>query len=434
MSKPTAFPLRALSLSLLFGASSAQAQTNWDQIYQQNDAIQRRIDEQNRQQNEINDHFRREQEQQAQQQQQQQQEQWQQEQNQAQQNYTPRPQPGWTQSFGALVMTDAHSDAWAAVNYTTQELAEQSALRACKEVLRKDDLVECKVALNVSNGAMALAREGSGGLRADWGKDSAEAMAKITAHCTQADIDCTELRTYESQAWFGNEFPKDFMTVVSPKDDASLRNRYAVAVWSNGEDMWAKSAWVSAGSTSFIDTEASAMALCKKDTGTDCVRAQWVSNGFLAIGQDDNGALRTAIASTLARANERVERRCEKDQRVCTLIDSFDAKRTRSARVELPRPWIGISFDVVNAALAAQIGLPSPRGALVTAVTEDGPAARAGLQVGDVILRFAGQPITQSSELAPAIARTKIDVSAVMDIIHYGKPSVLTVTPQLFAK
>ena len=59
----------------------------------------------------------------------------QQEQNQSQAEniqYEAPTQPGWTQSYGAVVMTDAHSDAWAAVNFTSQFLADESALRACR--------------------------------------------------------------------------------------------------------------------------------------------------------------------------------------------------------------------------------------------------------------------------------------------------------------
>ncbi len=415
------------TLILVLVAPTLYAQTNWDQIYQQNDEISRRIDEQNRQQNEANENYRRQQEEEARQQ----------EQNQSQpeniQYEAPRTQPGWTQSYGAVVMTDAHSDAWAAVNFTSQFLADESALRACREMTAQDDKAECKVAMDVSNGAIALSRAGDGSLRTDWGANSAEAMEKNAAGCQQANIDCVPIRVYESLAWWGSAFPSNFMAVTSPKNDAKLLNKYAVAVWANGNDMWSKSAWVSSGSTSFIDTEASAMALCKKDTGTDCVRASWVSNGHLVIGQDDNGALRASVAATLERARERIQQRCETDNRTCTLIDSFDARQVRSARVELPRPWIGISFDAVTEVLASQIGLPSPRGALITEITSGGPAAAAGLQVGDVILSFAGNPVSQSLDLAPIIARAKIGVAIELDIIHFGKPSVLNVTPRLFA-
>ena len=55
---------------LVLAAPALHAQTNWDQIYQQNDEISRRIDEQNRQQSEANENYRRQQEEEARQQEQ----------------------------------------------------------------------------------------------------------------------------------------------------------------------------------------------------------------------------------------------------------------------------------------------------------------------------------------------------------------------------
>src|SRR5690606_35528287 len=50
------------------------------------------------------------------------------------------------------------------------------------------------------------------------------------------------------------------------------------------------------------------------------------------------------------------------------------------------RPWIGATFDAVTPQIAEALGMPRPTGAIISEVAEDGPAARAGIKPGDVLL------------------------------------------------
>ncbi len=75
----------------------------------------------------------------------------------------------------------------------------------------------------------------------------------------------------------------------------------------------------------------------------------------------------------------------------------------QSGRVE--RSWMGIQIDSLNANSAAAVGLRNSRGALVVSVTPEGPAARAGMRLHDVILEFDGHSIQDASEL-PWLAST----------------------------
>ena len=68
------------------------------------------------------------------------------------------------------------------------------------------------------------------------------------------------------------------------------------------------------------------------------------------------------------------------------------------------RGRIGVIIQDMNAQLARSFGLDRPRGALVSGVEEDGPAAEAGLRPGDVILSLNGQSIDRFNELGAAIA------------------------------
>jgi serine protease Do len=65
---------------------------------------------------------------------------------------------------------------------------------------------------------------------------------------------------------------------------------------------------------------------------------------------------------------------------------------------------LGITIQEVTGPLAQSFGLDQPVGALVSSVAGDGPSAKSGLKPGDVILRFDGAAITDSSQLPVAVA------------------------------
>jgi len=95
-------------------------------------------------------------------------------------------------------------------------------------------------------------------------------------------------------------------------------------------------------------------------------------------------------------------------------------------RVERGR--IGVGIQEVTQSLAQSFGLAKPEGALVSAVEDKGPAARAGLEPGDVILSVDGKPVPHSSELPPLIADVKPGSSAKLEIWRKGEKKSVTVT------
>ena len=68
------------------------------------------------------------------------------------------------------------------------------------------------------------------------------------------------------------------------------------------------------------------------------------------------------------------------------------------------RGWLGVHIQGIDDDLAQGLGLESAEGALVTTVTEDSPAARAGLKRGDVVLSFDGEPIEDLRDLTRLVA------------------------------
>ena len=92
------------------------------------------------------------------------------------------------------------------------------------------------------------------------------------------------------------------------------------------------------------------------------------------------------------------------------------------------RGWLGVVIQEVNRDLAESFGLGRPHGALVTRVLEDGPAERAGLREGDVIIRFNDTPIDFSSELPHVVGRVSVGSKSRLLVVREGKEMTLNVT------
>ena len=92
------------------------------------------------------------------------------------------------------------------------------------------------------------------------------------------------------------------------------------------------------------------------------------------------------------------------------------------------RGWLGVVIQEVNKDLAESFGLDKPAGALVAQVMEDGPAAKGGLQVGDVILSMNGQPIVMSADLPHLVGGLKAGAKASLEIVREGKRKTLDIT------
>ena len=76
------------------------------------------------------------------------------------------------------------------------------------------------------------------------------------------------------------------------------------------------------------------------------------------------------------------------------------------------RPWVGITVQPVTSDIADSLGLDAPRGALVTRVTEDSPASRIGIEVGDVILAFDSHPLESEAAFGYRLATKQIGETA----------------------
>jgi len=94
---------------------------------------------------------------------------------------------------------------------------------------------------------------------------------------------------------------------------------------------------------------------------------------------------------------------------------------------KVSRGRIGVTIQEVTKELADSFGLGNGRGALVASVEKDSPADKAGLQVGDVILRFGDKPVTQSSDLPRLVGNTKPGTKVALQVWRNGAAKDMSV-------
>ncbi len=92
------------------------------------------------------------------------------------------------------------------------------------------------------------------------------------------------------------------------------------------------------------------------------------------------------------------------------------------------RGRLGVAIQDVNQDLADSFGLKQPAGALVSSVDKDGAAAKAGLQPGDVILRYNQKDITSSAQLPVLVAETAPGTTAKLEVMRNGEMRDIDVT------
>ena len=94
---------------------------------------------------------------------------------------------------------------------------------------------------------------------------------------------------------------------------------------------------------------------------------------------------------------------------------------------KVTRGYLGVLIQKVTPEIAESLGMEKASGALVANVSKDGPADKAGVKVGDVIVEFDGKEIKDSGDLPILVARTPVDKKARLKVLRDKKEVVLTV-------
>jgi len=92
------------------------------------------------------------------------------------------------------------------------------------------------------------------------------------------------------------------------------------------------------------------------------------------------------------------------------------------------RGWLGVSIQEITPELAESFDLePNQKGALVAEVFDNSPAKAAGIERGDVILKFDGKQVEDPKSLSRIVAATQVGKEAQVEVLRDKKPLVLTV-------
>lgn len=97
-------------------------------------------------------------------------------------------------------------------------------------------------------------------------------------------------------------------------------------------------------------------------------------------------------------------------------------------RGKVIRGWLGVVIQPVTPELAKQFGLKEEKGVLVGDVVEEGPAEKAGIQRGDVIIEYDGRKVSEPSSLRNMVANTQPGKEVKIKILREGKEKNLQVT------
>jgi serine protease Do len=95
---------------------------------------------------------------------------------------------------------------------------------------------------------------------------------------------------------------------------------------------------------------------------------------------------------------------------------------------ETRRGWLGVRIQLVTDEIAESLNVKPPHGALVAGVDEKGPAKPAGIEAGDVIVKFDGKDIREMRDLPRVVADTTVGKAVEVVIIRKGQQETRTVT------
>jgi serine protease Do len=92
------------------------------------------------------------------------------------------------------------------------------------------------------------------------------------------------------------------------------------------------------------------------------------------------------------------------------------------------RGYLGVGLQPLDENIASSLGLPKDRGEIVRSIQPNEPAARAGIQQGDVILRVGGRDVNPDQTVSYIVANTPVGSKVPVDLIRNGKRQTVTVT------
>jgi serine protease Do len=149
-----------------------------------------------------------------------------------------------------------------------------------------------------------------------------------------------------------------------------------------------------------------------------------------AINPGNSGGAMVDMSGRLVGVNTAIFSRSGGSQGVGFAVPS-NMVRTVLASVDaggkLVRPWVGVEGQTVTADIANSLGLKRPRGVLINQIHPNGPAAKGGLEVGDVVLEINGRPADDPQALRFRFATLPVGGVARLTVRRGGRALTLNV-------
>lgn len=94
---------------------------------------------------------------------------------------------------------------------------------------------------------------------------------------------------------------------------------------------------------------------------------------------------------------------------------------------ETRRGWLGVKIQSVTEDIAETLGVKENTGALISGVTPDGPAAKAGIEAGDVVTKFDGKDVATMRGLPRVVSQTTVGKSVDVEVLRKGQRKIVKV-------
>ena len=179
-------------------------------------------------------------------------------------------------------------------------------------------------------------------------------------------------------------------------------------------------------------TQGIVSALARTDVGSS--NYQFFIQTDAAINPGNSGGALVDLGGNLVGINNMIISRSGGSQGIGFAIPSNMVKvvvaSAESGSHAVKRPWLGATLQAVTADIADSMNLKRPAGALVASVIKDGPAARAGLKPGDLIVSVDGQAVDDTNAFDYRFATKPLGGEAKLAILRNGRELIVTVPLQ----
>ena len=149
-----------------------------------------------------------------------------------------------------------------------------------------------------------------------------------------------------------------------------------------------------------------------------------------AINPGNSGGALVDVNGKLVGINTAIATRTGGFQGIGFAVPVNMARRIMESLLEygtVIRGWLGIYIQDIDETMAVAMDISVTEGALVSDVTEDGPAEKAGIKQGDVILEYNGKKVLNTTQLKNDVAATAPDTEVELKILRDGKEKTISV-------